>query len=240
MCRRTLLLHRSDYDARKHEIDLESYIRFNHPYCIVQDPASETVVRILTAAESLFAEHGYAGVSLRQITSVAHVNLAAVNYHFYDKESLWRKIVSRRLQQINQHRLELLDQTTTRPGSAASLADILYALARPLLVPSPTYGLFAPRLVGRLLTERGPFADEILRADFNPAMARFGQAIRRHTPSLPPKDFLWRFSFVVGALHHAAVTLPDMPAHTAGFCVPEDGEIALANFTTFAGKALGA
>jgi AcrR family transcriptional regulator len=205
-----------------------------------QDTSSETVAKIFAAAESLFSQRGYAGVSLRQITSAARVNLAAVNYHFYDKESLWRKIVSQRLQQINQHRLELLDHATTGPGTVVSLASILHALARPLLVPSPKYGLFAPRLVGRLLTERGPFADEILQNDFNPVMARFGQAIRRHTPGLPPKDFLWRFSFVVGALHHAAVTLPDMPAHTAGFCVPEESEIALANFTTFAGKALGA
>lgn len=198
-----------------------------------------TADRILSAAESLFASHGYAGVSMRQITSAARVNLAAVNYHFYDKPSLWQKIMSHRLQQVNRRRLELLDHATNGHKSAAPLVDILHALACPLLVPSPECGEFAARLVGRLLTERQPFADEILRTEFNPVMTRFGQELRRHTPGSPPKDFLWRFSFVVGALHHAVVTLPDMPAHTAGLCLPEDREVALANFTTFAAKALG-
>src|SRR5688572_20559926 len=154
-----------------------------------------TAERILNAAESLFASYGYAGVSMRQITSAARVNLAAVNYHFYDKESLWQKIVSHRLQQINRRRLELLDHATNKTDSVASLPEILHALARPLLVPTPECGEFAARLVGRLLTERQPFADEILRTEFNPVMTRFGQVIRRHTPGLPPKDFLWRLSF---------------------------------------------
>ena len=43
---------------------------------------SETVERILDAAEQLFAEKGFAETSLRLITSKAGVNLAAVNYHF--------------------------------------------------------------------------------------------------------------------------------------------------------------
>lgn len=42
---------------------------------------SETVERILDAAEQLFAERGFAETSLRLITSKAGVNLAAVNYH---------------------------------------------------------------------------------------------------------------------------------------------------------------
>jgi AcrR family transcriptional regulator len=176
---------------------------------------------------------------MRQITAAARVNVAAVNYHFYDKESLWLRIVSHRLQQVNRRRLELLDRATNGPESVAPLPEILHALARPLLVPTPECGEFAARLVGRLLTERQPFSDEILRTEFNPVMTRFGQAIRRHMPGCSPKDFLWRFSFVVGALHHAVVTLPDMSAHTAGLCLPEDREIALANFTAFAAKALG-
>ena len=49
---------------------------------------SETVERILDAAEQLFAEKGFAETSLRLITSKAGVNLAAVNYHFGSKKAL--------------------------------------------------------------------------------------------------------------------------------------------------------
>ena len=42
--------------------------------------------KILDAADVLFADKGFNGTSLREITSQANVNLAAVNYHFGSKE----------------------------------------------------------------------------------------------------------------------------------------------------------
>ena len=56
---------------------------------------SDTVKRILDAAEQLFAEKGFAETSLRLITSKAGVNLAAVNYHFGSKKSLIQAVFVR-------------------------------------------------------------------------------------------------------------------------------------------------
>lgn len=201
---------------------------------------NETSQRILTTAESLFAQHGYAGVSLRQITVAAKVNLAAVNYHYYDKESLYREILTQRLRQINRVRLTLLEEAETRAGnSPVPLTAIINALARPLFVSGEVCPRASTRLQGRLLAERQPFTDELIRTEFQPVMTRFGQAIRRHTPSLSPADFLWRFSFVIGALHHAMMTLPDMKVFTQGICRDDDPEAALLNFTEFAVRAFG-
>ena len=52
---------------------------------LVAEPASDTKSRLLRVAERLFAEHGFDGVSVRQLTAAAGVNLAAVNYHFGSK-----------------------------------------------------------------------------------------------------------------------------------------------------------
>lgn len=201
-------------------------------------PANTTRERILTTAESLFAQHGYAGVSLRQITAAAAVNVAAVNYHFYDCERLYLEIVRARLVEVNRQRFRLLDAAQARAGSEpVPAAEIFDALARPLLVPAAALGPDAPRLLGRVLSERQPFADDLLREEFEPAMTRFGQALRRHQPGLAPTDFVWRLSFVTGALHHAAVTLPDIGRHTRGLCSPGDCAGALRNFVEFASKA---
>lgn len=54
---------------------------------------SETRTRILEAAAAIFAEHGYAATTIRQICSQAQVNLAAVNYHFGGKEGLYRETI---------------------------------------------------------------------------------------------------------------------------------------------------
>ena len=50
------------------------------------DAPFDVVEQILDAAESLFADRGYFGVSVREITDAASTRLAAVNYHFGTKE----------------------------------------------------------------------------------------------------------------------------------------------------------
>lgn len=55
-----------------------------------------TKLRILDASERLFAEHGYDGVSLRDIARGANVKVALVSYHFGPKQELFRHIIARR------------------------------------------------------------------------------------------------------------------------------------------------
>jgi len=45
--------------------------------------------KLLDVAGRLFAEHGFDGVSVRDITHTARVNLGAVTYHFGSKETLF-------------------------------------------------------------------------------------------------------------------------------------------------------
>lgn len=51
--------------------------------------------RILDVALPLFAEHGYAGTSVRTVASAAEVNVATLAYHFVDKEGLYETVVQR-------------------------------------------------------------------------------------------------------------------------------------------------
>lgn len=202
---------------------------------------SETRQRILIAAESLFAERGLSGVSLRLITSKAGVNLAAVNYHFYDKELLCREIITQRIRPINAIRLEGLGQAEARlAGAPVPMVDILELMARPLFTCGTdqiAYNSASRRLLGRVFTEPLPFSSDILITEVQPAITRFGQAIRRHVPSLAPQDFVWRYSFVVGAMHHAMATLHDIKARTNGVCRNGDSEGALRNYLAFAAQA---
>lgn len=48
--------------------------------------------RILYEAESLFAERGFYAVTVREITKAAKCNLAAVNYHFGNKQNLYMEV----------------------------------------------------------------------------------------------------------------------------------------------------
>src|SRR5690606_34005678 len=78
--------------------------------------SSSTREAILDSAEALFARQGHDGTSMRQITSEAGVNLAAVNYHFGSKEALVQAVLKRRLAVLNHERLRLLDELEARAG----------------------------------------------------------------------------------------------------------------------------
>lgn len=55
----------------------------------------ETKVKIIEAAGELFAQKGYEGTSVREIASLADVNLASINYHFENKQNLYYEVFRR-------------------------------------------------------------------------------------------------------------------------------------------------
>ena len=55
---------------------------------------------IIEAATDLFGQHGYQGVTVRQLTLAAKVNLSAITYQFGGKEELYRTTVEALMERI--------------------------------------------------------------------------------------------------------------------------------------------
>ncbi|MFV8342703.1 TetR family transcriptional regulator [Flavobacterium sp. XS2P39] len=50
-------------------------------------------IQILKVAETLFAEKGFDGTSIRNISKVAKINIAMVSYYFGSKERLLESLI---------------------------------------------------------------------------------------------------------------------------------------------------
>ena len=173
---------------------------------LVDNKTSQTQDRILDVAESLFMEHGFEATGLRQITTRAGVNLAAVNYHFGSKEELFQAVLKRRLDPMNQERLALLDdlerQSDTAPLSCEGLIGAMFIPALRIARDKARGGQNFLRLLGRAYADPAPFIRQFLSQEYAPMIMRFKAAFGRTLPHLPPRELSWRLHFLMGAMSY--------------------------------------
>jgi AcrR family transcriptional regulator len=173
-----------------------------------------TKERILDTAEALFMEHGFEATSLRAITATAGVNLAAVNYHFGTKEELFEAVLTRRLDPMNQERVEILDRLEAKaapdPLSCDRIQMALFVPALRLARDPARGGKNFLRLLGRAYADPAPFIRHFLSEQYAVMIARFKAAFGRALPHLPRKELSWRLHFIMGALSY---TLAGTDAH---------------------------
>jgi AcrR family transcriptional regulator len=86
--------------------------------------------RILRLADALFAEHGYARVSMRLVATASGVTKPALYYHFRNKDALFEECVLA----TQKHMGEMLREAA---ASAGSLEQRVTAVAQILLTGSP-------------------------------------------------------------------------------------------------------
>jgi AcrR family transcriptional regulator len=91
------------------------------------EPALRT--RILSTATSLFIQHGYHGLAMRQIAEALHVSKPALYYHFKDKEELFLAILTMYLDEME----KAIDRIMAEPvASREKVRDFMeYVLAQP-------------------------------------------------------------------------------------------------------------
>jgi len=106
-----------------------------------KDPrAASTQAALIETAEALFAEHGIAGVSLRQLgQAIGSANTNVVTYHFGSKDELVEKVIRHRLAIVEARRAELLADLPGN-GEAASPAELLDVVFRPFLEQTNAQG----------------------------------------------------------------------------------------------------
>lgn len=164
---------------------------------------TDTVTRILDTAEVLFAERGFAETSLRNITSKAKVNLAAVNYHFGSKKALIQAVFARYLDPFTERFHAALDDLEAYYGDKPiPLEVLLESMAQTVLeVPAERNSLKVfMRLLGLAYTQAQGHLRRYIQEHYGSVFTRFAGLVRRATPDLPDSERFWRLHFMLGTV----------------------------------------
>lgn len=188
----------------------------------VGKPAQE---RILDAAEQLFARRGFYGVSVRDITQAAGVDVALVSYHFGAKRALFTAVFERRAELLNAERLALLEEVrrATLPGPPP-LEAIVSAFTRPLLERSARGGAgwksyFALVAQVNNSPEWGPV---LMTRHFDPLVDKFIAVLREALPDCPSREIYWGYQFLTGALTLTFAETGRIDKLSGGLCKSSD------------------
>jgi len=158
--------------------------------------------KILDAADVLFADKGFNGTSLREITSQANVNLAAVNYHFGSKKELIKAVMSRYMDELSpqlESALSLICNADIKP----TLHDVFSAFIDPLLnlneFKKNGTSTFL-QLLGRGYTDSQGFLRWFLTTQYPDVFTYFTKAVKIAYPELSTEEIFWRLHFTMGTI----------------------------------------
>jgi len=168
----------------------------------------DTAKAILNAAEELFSEKGFAETSLRNITTKAGVNLAAVNYHFGSKKELIQAVFARFLNSFCQRLDQQVDAYQQQRGSAQpDLNAVLMMLPATALeddkgvqddLSQRRLGIFM-RLLGLAYTQGQGHVRKFLKQEYGTVFNRYMALVTAASPQLSNEERFWRIHFMLGA-----------------------------------------
>lgn len=154
-----------------------------------------TAERVLDAAEPLFAEHGYAGTSLRDIADAVGLRIPSLYNHFGSKEVLYAAVLDRGLAPV----LAMLDAAVaaapTERLEPAQLIDAVMAVIA--LHPH------LPRLLLQETLSGGRRLTPVLRDRIAPIFEKAHQTVRASDPAADWSDE--EIPLLVLALYHIVV-----------------------------------
>lgn len=167
---------------------------------------TETQAKLIEAAERIFADKGFHGTSVRDITNAASANIAAVNYHFGSKEGLFIEMIRYRIEPLNTLRMKLFDEATSENGDVPlSIRKIVEIIVKPLvdtfLSDTATPNTHFLRALGRGMSEETSLMLKLKNDVFAEIIERIQSELGRTLFDLPEHIRQICFTFLVSTIN---------------------------------------
>ena len=199
----------------------------------------QTKAKILDAAENQFVAGGYHGVSLRDISGEAGVQVALCHYHFGSKEDLFNAVIARRAEQNVGDIVASLDAVAYCEND--SLQDKLEKLLRAFFAPIVEKCLRSGdgwRNYQRLMAQVSQLPQEqsFLRAvgeQSDACVSVYLSELRKLLPGLAEEDLHWCFHFYQAAITHVMAESGIVDRQSGGLCRSSDLDTILLKMAKF-------
>ena len=177
----------------------------------------KTANRIMLAAEALFAEQGFTETTMRQITTAADVNLAAVNYHFRSKQGLVNAVCEKLMEPLcTEIEVALADRMldSTKITLDESLEILMRALLNVSQVNTHSLSVFM-RLLELAYMKNQEELREFFIVEYLPRLKLLLECVRADSAPMEDDEFFWRLHFLLGSIvftlsnYHMLLTFKD-------------------------------
>jgi AcrR family transcriptional regulator len=141
----------------------------------VDERDRETRQRLIDSAARLFAERGFAKVTVREICRSAHANVAAINYHFGGKQGLYDEVVQSAIRTMHGTTEEIQKLGEGCPAEEQLRIFVKIFLTR---VVQARDG-WIHHLMARELSDPTPALDLVVKHVIRPRLAYLGSVVAR-------------------------------------------------------------
>ena len=196
----------------------------------------DTRESIMDSAEGLFSQHGFYGVTIREVAREAGVDTALVHYYFGSKRDLFDAVFNRRAAVWNNERVSAMDRYAETEGEAMTLEGLMEAFLRPpfqwSLKGGPGWKHYAA-LVAQ--TNANPaFGGETMARYFDPAIRRLLELVQRILPHATDEQLYWSWHNLSGALTLTLGETGRIDRLSGGLCKSGDLDTACDHMVKFA------
>lgn len=194
----------------------------------------ETVQSILDAAEELFAQLGYFGVTITDVADKLGIHPALIHYYFNGKKALFDAVFERRVDYSTKERTAGLDAYDAEVKGKPTVEGALRAYY------DNAFGVYESdpgwRNYGRIFAQvnNAPgYGAEKMDLYFDPLVLRLIDLLKKALPDAQPEDLFWSFQFTSGAYSLILSRTGRIDRLSSGLCKSDDLAAVRDRFVTF-------
>lgn len=194
-----------------------------------------SIERILDAAEQLFAEYGYHGVTLKDVAKRVGVSPTLIHYHFNGKESIYEAVWARKAPITVRNRLEAMRRYAEEAGDNITVEGALRAWIDTDLnaqIEDLEYWVAFGKIAAQANSASGWGAEKMTNY-FNPVVVALIELLKKAMPDCDEETIYWGYHFLSGAMTHNMARTHRLDELSKGLCSSDDFESIKEHMATF-------